>query len=217
MSHELNHDPEVLELVKRFGAPGLQLWLEILSTTDKTENVLKVSDYWLEKVSKLVGCRFATGLLALNHAVAKGWLEPNKPFEKGLEVTYNLPNYAEYHRTRSANSHKLDSQPKQIGVPPSFLPNLPKEKEEEKSIPVSVQKPKRAAPSFEEIWAELKQQPCYQHINFEHELGKMNVWRKQPKNKKRQFTYSFLVNWLNKIEPPVHLPEAGKPKPRLVL
>lgn len=85
-------------------------------------------------------------------------------------------------------------------------------KEKEKSIPVPVKKLKRAAPSFDEIWGELKQQPCYQHINFERELGKMQVWRNQPKNKNRKFTYGFLVNWLNKIEPPVDLPgQTGSP------
>lgn len=152
VSHEINHDPEVLELVKRFGAPGLQLWLEILSITDKTENVLKVSDYWLVKVSQLVCCRFATGLQTLNYVITKGWLEPNKPFTKGSEVTYNLPNYAEYHRMRSVNSNKLDSQSKQISVPPNLplpsLPNLPllkKEVKKEEDKRIEDQNPQNGA------------------------------------------------------------------------
>ena len=142
VSHEINHDPEVFELVKRFGAPGLQLWLEILAITDKTENVLKVDNYWLANVSKLVCSRVAKSLQVLNNCIAKGWLVPNKPFESGLEITYSVAKYTEYHRTHSPNSTTLGRENKIIGVPPNLpSPSLTKQKKERLTI-----SPKKCSP-----------------------------------------------------------------------
>jgi len=122
-------------LVKRFGAPGLQLWLEILAITDKTENVLKVDNYWLANVSKLVCSRVAKSLQVLNNCIAKGWLVPNKPFESGLEITYSVAKYTEYHRTHSPNSTTLGRENKIIGVPPNLpSPSLTKQKKERPPI-----------------------------------------------------------------------------------
>jgi hypothetical protein len=53
-------------------------------------------------------------------------------------------------------------------------------------------------------WLEkLRANPLYAHVNWEWELGKMKVWNKKPANLKRKITQSFVINWVNKIEPPL--------------
>lgn len=47
----------------------------------------------------------------------------------------------------------------------------------------------------------LKTNPIYSHINFDTELGKMDVWLAA--NPGRQKTRRFIVNWINKIEKPI--------------
>lgn len=49
----------------------------------------------------------------------------------------------------------------------------------------------------------LKKNPLYAHIDFDRELGKMQVWQSKPANQKRKLTQSFVINWINKIEPPL--------------
>jgi len=44
--------------------------------------------------------------------------------------------------------------------------------------------------------------PCYKHINFDAEIGKMRAWLLTDRAKKRNrtFTRRFVVTWLNNIE-----------------
>jgi len=57
----------------------------------------------------------------------------------------------------------------------------------------------------------LKINPTYKHINFEHEVGKMNAWLALPRNKGRKLTDRFMLNWLNKIDAPI--PTQAKIRP----
>ena len=139
VSHDINHDPEILELKDQFGLGGFSLWLEILAITDRTEGRLLVTSYWLRNVCKLVGQRFATGLVTLNHIIKKGWLEPNEPFVDGLETVYMVSNFAEYHRKHVPNKLELGYENENIGVPPNHPtnpnhPNHPKEKNSSERI-----------------------------------------------------------------------------------
>jgi uncharacterized phage protein (TIGR02220 family) len=117
VSHEFNHDPEILELCREFGDRAAFMWLEILSLLDRHDNQLKMSNYMLQKLAVVVRKRVPSTLLAFNKCVANGWLEPSQPFARGLLVTYSSPKYAEYHKIKS-----------EIGVPPKLpkLPSLPK-------------------------------------------------------------------------------------------
>jgi len=67
--------------------------------------------------------------------------------------------------------------------------------------------PDRKAPTN---WLDIiKTNPIYAHVNFEHELGKMYAWQKIPANQRRQINARFVLNWINKIEPPLtHGPPA---------
>lgn len=51
----------------------------------------------------------------------------------------------------------------------------------------------------------LKTNPAYSHINIDMELSKMDAWLSVPKNKGRQKTPRFILNWLNKIEGPLQI------------
>lgn len=59
------------------------------------------------------------------------------------------------------------------------------------------------------FFAELKANPAYAHIDIEREYHKMRQWLALPMNQGRQLTPKFVLNWLNKIEPPLESPDAA--------
>lgn len=56
----------------------------------------------------------------------------------------------------------------------------------------------------EKFWRELRTNPAYRHIDLEVECGRMRAWLALPKNKSRKMTPPFVLNWLNKIDPPLN-------------
>lgn len=56
----------------------------------------------------------------------------------------------------------------------------------------------------QKFWDELKTNPAYRHIDFEVECGRMRAWLALPKNKGRKMSPGFVLNWLNKIDPPLN-------------
>jgi hypothetical protein len=60
----------------------------------------------------------------------------------------------------------------------------------------------------------LKGSCAYHGIDIDRELEKMRVWLTTPKGKGRKLTKTFVVNWLNKCEPPYEPPTNNKPKSR---
>lgn len=58
---------------------------------------------------------------------------------------------------------------------------------------------------------QIKNNPAYKHIDIDTELAKMDAWLLLPKNKRRQKTPTFILNWLNKIEAPVNGTQPKKP------
>lgn len=50
---------------------------------------------------------------------------------------------------------------------------------------------------------EVKANPAYAHIDVDREVHKMRAWLALPANQGRQMTPKFVLNWLNKIEPPL--------------
>jgi len=59
----------------------------------------------------------------------------------------------------------------------------------------------RASQTPAEFIAELSASPAYAHINVPHEAEKAKVWLAG--KSRRQFSRQYLVNWLNRIDPPV--------------
>lgn len=62
----------------------------------------------------------------------------------------------------------------------------------------------RLPPQTDAEWLEqLKASEAYKHIDFPRELSKMDAWLSTPKGRGRKKTRSFILNWLNKVEPPI--------------
>lgn len=55
---------------------------------------------------------------------------------------------------------------------------------------------------------ELRSDPLYSHIDFDSEIERMRRWLERPQNKGRRMTERFVVNWINKIDRPVDVPES---------
>jgi hypothetical protein len=81
---------------------------------------------------------------------------------------------------------------------PSLVKN--KKKKEEEDIRKKSDTPQAQHSTFLET---LKTNPAYKHINFDIEIAKMQAWLSLPRNKGRQLTDRFILNWLNKVDKPV--------------
>lgn len=81
--------------------------------------------------------------------------------------------------------------------------NVDKEEEKEKEKDSSVTKlcNRTFQPPNLDFIKTLKDNPSYKHINIDNELGKMDSWLLVHKG--RQKTRRFIVNWLNRIDPPI--------------
>lgn len=52
--------------------------------------------------------------------------------------------------------------------------------------------------------------PLYPGIDIEREVRKMQAWFLTPRGRKRKLTRTFVVNWLNKIDAPIVLPNSHR-------
>ncbi len=79
------------------------------------------------------------------------------------------------------------------GLPPPKETILKKYKETslKKDIPI------------ENFIQQLREKNLYPGIDIDRELRKMDAWLLLPQNKQRRKTKRFIVNWLNKIDPPL--------------
>ena len=66
--------------------------------------------------------------------------------------------------------------------------------------------------SDEEFIKEIKNNPGYQGIDIDREIGKMKAWLLTPKGKKRKLTKGFMLNWLNKIDQLINYKEPDSPR-----
>lgn len=102
VSHDINSDPEVIELTDRFGLTGLKVWLECLSIGDRNEGVLGPDLDTLAR-SLAIKCNSTRSRvrLVLDLTVTRSWVD--------CDSTVRLHNYAKYHRTREPN--RFPSEP----------------------------------------------------------------------------------------------------------
>jgi len=108
VSHDINADPEVLELTDRFGLAGLKVWLEILSIADRNEGVVAADQEALER-SLSIKCntikRQVKSILKLIQS--RLWID----CKHGVRVL----NYPKYHKTRETN--RVPSEPSEPSEP----------------------------------------------------------------------------------------------------
>lgn len=126
VSHDINGDPEFCLLCEVFGAPGIRVWLELLSIADRNDG--EVPGDYQSNASPLAGrCHSTVSQVThvLHWLADHLWIESQSPIR--------IRNYAKYHVTRDVKQIPPGiSSPS----PPSYpsypsLPNLPKEKEVE--------------------------------------------------------------------------------------
>ena len=65
----------------------------------------------------------------------------------------------------------------------------------------------KRAPAFcdDEFIKALKQNPAYEGIDIDRELGKLDAWLLTPKGRGKQRTQQRFLNWLNRAERPMNL------------
>ena len=96
VSHDINSDPEVIELTDRFGLAGLKVWLEILSIADRNEGVFGTD--WQAIVRSLsIKCNTTQRQVSsmLDLIQSRLWI--------GCELPAKVLKYEKYHRTRVTN------------------------------------------------------------------------------------------------------------------
>ena len=202
VSQEINHDPEMWTLTEKYGERALRTWLEILVYLDKTQNRWRMVDGWLASLSRAVRQTPASVSRTVGQLLANGWLEVFETTANGSPSVVGASNWMKYNRTQEQkgngkNKTTLPSFPTPTPTP-TPTPSL--------ALPKKKNKPLRADFMADGEWIEeLKKNPAYLHVNFAIEMGKMDAWFGIPKNAKRKRTKTFVLNWINKIEPPIHL------------
>lgn len=133
----------------------------------------------------------------LDGKIVHDWLDYAGRYLTGKYRTSN-PRKLKQIYTLHKTVYKSASSQSKVRLKTDNLPNPPNlTKPDLRSMPL------RAADGG--LWLEeLKKNPAYQHINFAVELGKMDAWLALRPKRKR--TKTFVLNWLNKIDPPLVLP-----------
>lgn len=210
VSHDINRDPDVIELKERFGLSGFSLWLEILSILDQRENVLRVSEYWMKSACKLVGCRLETGWKTFSWIVSKGWLEVKQTIPNGLETLYRSPNYLKFHKTEEPKG-----TPK---VPPTRLDLTRHDltnQQHQNVVTANAAEAKRSGSKYSprlvdaQFVEDLAAEDAYADLDIRKELGKCRAWMKA-KGLRGEPTKQRFVNWLNRAYGPKSSQEPSK-------
>ncbi len=200
LNQELNRDPEFREYAKKFGLGGVRFWLEALAILDRTDNFWDLRRGF--DLGLLAGsCETKRHIIqgSYEHLRDINWLrvgvDPNQ------KLFIYAPKWVEYNKRREDKGSKSDTTREQVRTYPTPTPSpTPILKKEEEKRTVSYKPKRTASREFEDWWEDLKNNPAYQHVNFEIELGKMQAWLKKPCNAKKKLTYQRVLNWLNKVE-----------------
>lgn len=100
VSHDINHSPTVRQLVKRFGAPGLRVWLEILSIADRCGPVVDISSPGaLSRLASAAETRLRTVSDITESLLRAGSVRSHDLLNHLSEIV----NYWDYHRTWEQN------------------------------------------------------------------------------------------------------------------
>jgi len=105
---------------------------------------------------------------------------------------------AKYRSNASSNANVM---------PPSPSPSPTPKKDIARS-----DKPKRAIVLADIDFIQvLKENPAYQGIDIDREIGKLDAWLITPRGKGKQKTRQRVVNWLNGAEKPMEIQKSNKP------
>ncbi len=107
VSHDINHSPTVRSLLREFGAPGLRIWLEILSIADRNGELIDCcSDGAISRFTSAAETRTKVTRSVLEALLKAGSIEHEGTFivascrlQGALNHATRVVNYREYHRT----------------------------------------------------------------------------------------------------------------------
>lgn len=116
VSHDINSDPEVIELTDKFGLMGLKVWLELLSIGDRNEGRLPELSHSTHR-SLSIKCNSTVTRVSLvcDWCVTRSWII--------CDPLPRIRNWLIYNPSRDAKKSELVSPP---NLP--ILTSLPKEK-----------------------------------------------------------------------------------------
>jgi len=123
LSRDINSDPEVIELQKRFGLGGFRLWLEFLARLDCTENHLELTGVGLESLFRRVGLYRKRGWECVEFFRKNGWISIEKSEKNPSKTIFRATNYWKYHRFREPKSS--------VNGSPLSFPNLSEDEKKE--------------------------------------------------------------------------------------
>lgn len=121
----------------------------------------------------------------------------------------NLLNQKSKQKTTTQDNQKETTQDNQIPTPSSSSSSSKQEVIHVGEADMK-KRPRKTYPADEEFIAGLRENPAYQHINFDVEFGRMRAWLQTPKGRGRQLTRQFVLNWLNRVPRPVAIIETAK-------
>jgi hypothetical protein len=197
VSHDFNFDPEFNRLCRECGLPGVRFWFQLLALLDKTENQYNAGkELDVRLFSGCCGTKPKMIWTSYRLLLDMKWITSEVDTNKNLIIS--APNYMKYHRTQVPKSESN-------GVPPNLTkPNQTKPLKD-RSTPSPKNVKGHSAIDVDKFLESLQSNPAYHGIDMNKEKGRMAAWLDLPKNKKRQWTKQFILNWLNKID--VGLPQ----------
>ena len=197
-------DPFIFDLMTEFGCSGYVVFfgvIEIYSREFLRENQWKL----------VVSLSFLHQKLRVSPHKIKKILSKIYKWDVSFndtQVSIFIPKFTELMdewTIRKLGSHS--------GVTPKILSDdkdiryKSKELEKDKDTTIVRSRKNSETPKFtdEDFLNQLKTLPCYQGIDVDTELSKMDAWLLTPKGKGRKKTRRFIVNWLNKIDKPLEV------------
>lgn len=194
----IKDDPDVVVMAGRLESDEFSVvgrlhavWAWLDQHSEDGTNV-RITSAYLDRLTACSG--FADAMRAV------GWLD-------GRDGLLVFPNFGRHNgesaKHRATETKRKSKQRSEVGTNvPQVVPTItgPEKRREEKNTSL---KRSVKARSVEEIISELKKTGAYEGIDFDSELKKMHAWLTVPKNRGRQLTHRFIMNWLNKCDLPL--------------
>ncbi len=120
VNHDINHSPTIRMLVHEYGAPGLRIWLEILSIADRAGPFIDcTSEGAIRRLSSAAETRFKVVSSVIDTLLNVDSIRLHDRINHVTEVV----NYSEYHRTEERKRFPPDqTRPNRPHRPPPISP-----------------------------------------------------------------------------------------------
>ena len=111
VSHDINSDPEVIELVDKFNLPGLKIWLQLLSIADRNDGEVHGNIDWICKSFLYLftsnSRRYGTKWRQDRCKMTLEWMQ-DKHWISIKQGSISVTNHWKYHRTQEKSGSSPD-------------------------------------------------------------------------------------------------------------